>query len=113
MQDNDGGGEGVQREADMPAYTDASLSFSYRPDSLGNSDDYASIDVSSDGGATWTQLTRIEGPADEGNYLSFSQNISSFISNNTRIRFLSSSNLGYIDRVYFDDVEIALSGCAQ
>lgn len=113
VRDNDGGGEGVQREADLSAYTTATLDFLYSRNSLDGASDYVTIDASSNGGSTWTEIARIEGPATDSNYLPFSKEISSFISNNTRIRFLSSSTLGNTDEVYFDNVEIEVSGCVE
>lgn len=112
VRDNDGGGEGVQREADLSAYTEAALRFICRRQSLDNSNDYVTIEISSNGGSSWTEIDRIEGPGDDSSYQSINHDISSFISANTRIRFRTSSSLGGSDEVYFDDVEITVSGCA-
>ena len=113
VRDNDGGGEGVQREADLSSYTSATLNFNYRRDSLDNDNDYVKIDISSNGGSSWSELGRIEGPATDGSYQSFSQNITAYIATNTRIRFVTSSTNGSTDTVYFDNVEIAVSGCVE
>ena len=113
IRDNDGGGEGVQREVDISNYTTAILNFTYSRNSLDGKSDYVHIDASSDGGSTWTEVSRIEGPGTDDTYLPFSKDISSFISNNTRIRFISSSTLGGTDEVYFDNIEIAVSGCIK
>jgi len=108
VQDNDGGGEGVGREADLSAYTSATLSFVYRRQSLDNANDYVKVEVSDNGGGSWTELDRFTGSGTDANYQSVSYDISSYIAPNTRIRFLSSSNLGGNDIVYFDDVEISV-----
>ena len=113
VRDNNNGGEGVQREADLSAYTAATLNLDYSRNSLDNSSDYVTIDVSSNGGSTWTEIDRIEGPGTDGSYLSLSHDISAHIAANTRIRFLSSSSLGNTDEVYFDNVDISLTGCAE
>ena len=113
VRDNDNGGEGVQREADLSAYTNANLRFAYRRDSLDNSSDYVTIDISSNGGSSWVEIDRIEGPGDDSSYQPLTHDISSFISSNTRIRFKTSSSNGGNDEVYFDDVEISVSGCAE
>ena len=113
VRDNDSGGEGVEREADLSSYTSATLNLLFSRASLDNLNDYVSIEVSSNGGSTWDEIDRIEGPADDSSYLTFSQDISKFISSNTRIRFISSSTLGNTDEVYFDDVQIEVSGCAK
>ncbi len=113
IRDNDGGGEGVQREADLSGYTNAILRFNYRRSSLDDDDDNVTIELSSNGGGSWTEIDRIEGPGDDSGYQSFTQDISSYISNNTNIRFVTSSTNGSTDTVYIDNVEIAVSGCAD
>jgi len=62
VRDNDGGGEGVQREADLSAYTSATLSFEYRRDGFDNSNDYVMVHASRNGGSSWTELDRFLGP---------------------------------------------------
>ena len=106
VKDNNGGGEGVEREADLSGNAFAILSFDYRRNGLDNTNDYVTIEVSGDGGASWTELDRFAGPGTDGAYRSVLYDISAYISGNTRIRFLSSANLGNNDIVYFDNVEI-------
>jgi type II secretory pathway pseudopilin PulG len=114
LRDNDSGGEGAQREADLSAYTAAALIFNYRRNSLDTSDDYVKIEVSNNGGSSWRELGRIGGPATDGSYLTFKGDITSFISMNTRIRFITSPKLhGTNDEVYLDNVEIAVRGCVE
>ena len=105
VQDNDGGGEGVERAVNLSAYASATLSFEYRRDKLDNTGDYVNIEISSSGGP-WTELDRFEGPATDLAYTSVSYDITPFISADTRIRFVSSPNLGGQDRVWFDNVDI-------
>ncbi len=109
VRDNDGGGEGVEREADLSGYNGASLSFAYRRQGLDNSADYVAVEISSNGGSSWTELDRFAGEGTDADYQSTSYNISAYISSNTRIRFITSSDLGATDAVYFDNVEICLS----
>lgn len=106
IRDNDGDGEGVQREADLSGCGSASLSFVYRRDSFDNVNDYVTVDISANGGSSWTELDRLQGPANETTYQSTSYSISSHIAANTRVRFLTSPGLGDIDELYLDDVEI-------
>jgi MSHA biogenesis protein MshQ len=106
VKDHNGGGEGVQREADLSGNAFAILSFDYRRSGLDNANDYVTVEVSSDGGASWTELDRLAGPANDGAYQSALYNISAYASANTRIRFLSSPTLGNNDIIYFDNVEI-------
>ncbi len=109
IQDNDGGGEGVQREVNLSGYDTATLSFRYRRNQLDNANDYVTIAISNNGGSSWTELGRFQGPNNDTGYVAWSRDISSYLSSNTRIRFLSSANMGNTDRVFFDDVEIAAS----
>ena len=110
VRDNDGGGEGVEREADLSAFTSATLNFDYRRNLLLRSVDYVTVEVSLDGGANWTELDRFAGPASDTSYSSASYDISAYIAADTRIRFLSSSSMLFFSSVLFDDVEIDASG---
>ncbi|MGH1537770.1 MAG: LamG domain-containing protein, partial [Gammaproteobacteria bacterium] len=112
IRDNDGGGEGIQRQADISTYTKAALSFIYSRDSLDNSSDYVTVEVSKDG-VDWNEVERIEGPGTDNTYLPVNVNISSYISPQTSIRFLTSPTMGGQDIVYIDNVEIEVSGCAE
>jgi MSHA biogenesis protein MshQ len=98
---------GAWREADLSGATSATLSFDYRRNALDGYWDYVAIEVSSDGGANWTELDRFRGPDNDSSYQSVSYDISSYIASETRIRLISSSFLGSNDRVYFDNIQIA------
>lgn len=111
VQDNDGGGEGVMRQADLSAYTVATLSFDYRRIGLDDANDFVAIQVSKDGGA-WVELGRLAGPANDVGYSAASYDLTPYISANVRIRFVGSATLGGSDSVSFDNVQIAVSGCA-
>ena len=75
VRDNDGGGEGVQREVDLSACISSRLSFDYRRDSLVKTNQYVEISVSSDAGASWTAIVRYSGPSNDVLYQHFSYNI--------------------------------------
>ncbi|NOX76534.1 MAG: hypothetical protein GXP17_07985, partial [Gammaproteobacteria bacterium] len=112
VSDNDGGGEGVWREADLSVFSvgaTANLSFDYRRRGLDNVNDYVAIQVSSNGGGSWTELARFTGRASDRRNTSVTYDISSYMAANTRIRFISSPSLGSNDRVYFDNVQIAVA----
>lgn len=107
IKDNDGGGEGVVRELNLSGATTAVVNFDYRRKGLDNIFDYVSVSISANGSAgPWTELVRLKGMADDASYLSYSSDISAYISNKTQIRFLSSANMANIDIVYFDNIEI-------
>lgn len=113
VRDNDGGGEGVQREADLSAYAAATFGFEYRRDGFDNANDYVMAQVSSNGGSSWTELDRLGGEGTDTSYVSKSYDISAHITPNTRVRFLTSPNLGSGDELYVDNIQIAVKGCTK
>ncbi len=108
IKDNDSGGEGVQRSANLLGAISATLSFDYRRDGLDSYYEYVSVEVSADGGATWTELGRFAGPSHDNLYHSWQADISKYLSAQTSIRFVSSPYLGWDDSVYFDNVQIGV-----
>lgn len=108
LQDNENGGEGIQREANLSAYSLGTLSLEYLRAGLDNSNDYVSISVSANGGLNWFELGRIEGPGTDASDspIPLSFNIDAYLSANTRIRFKTSMTMGNQDRVYLDNIQI-------
>jgi hypothetical protein len=110
VQDNDGGGEGIARSANLDGAGSATLSLLYRRDGLDDSNDYVKLEISSQGDAgPWTELARFSGSATDSDYQSWSGDISAHAAADTRIRLVSSSALGFWDKVYFDDIRIECS----
>ncbi len=110
LTNNDGGGEGVEREADLSGAATASLSLLYRRNNLDDIDDRVTLWISSNGSAgPWSELIFFAGGGSDSDYVPFNLDISAFISANTRIRFLTSSKMGGKDEVYFDDIQIECS----
>ncbi|WP_421865272.1 DUF6701 domain-containing protein [Motiliproteus sp.] len=98
----------ISRSVDLSAYSSATLSFDYRESSLDNSNDWIDLEIRTGGSGSWTQLTRFSGSSnDSGTY---STDISSYISTNTEIRFITSSSLGNNDQFFVDDFGIDASG---
>ena len=112
IRDNDNGGEGVEREMDLAGASTATLTFDYRRQGLNNPNDYVKVEISANGvTGPWTEIGRFAGGGGGGTdsaYQPYSQNISAYISGNTRIRFISSPNMGNTDIVWFDNVEICV-----
>ncbi|MEA3244475.1 MAG: hypothetical protein U9Q19_13725, partial [Pseudomonadota bacterium] len=107
IRDNDNGGEGVEREADLSGAGTATLSFDYRRMNLDNSDDYVAVYVSATGtGGPWTETVRIAGGGNDASYQVSTQDISGHISAQTAIRLRSSSSMGVTDTVWFDNIQI-------
>ena len=108
VQDNDSGGEGAQREANLTGAGTATLTFDYKRVGFDNANDYVTIDISANGDAgPWVELERFAGPAnDTGGLLPASYDISAHSSSNTRIRFLTSFWLAGNEALRIDNVEI-------
>jgi hypothetical protein len=110
VRDNDGGGEGVMREADLSDAVTAALSLQYRRENLGDAGDYVAVEVSTNGTfGPWTEIARFAGPDNDTAYQPFSQDISAYIDYDFAIRFISSPDLYMKAGVWFDDVEILIS----
>ncbi len=106
--DNDNGGEGLEREADLSGAASVTLSYDYRRNKLDSSSDFTTVEVSANGAAgPWTELARYSGPTNDSAYVTASHDISAFASANTRVRLKTSSSMGGQDEVWFDNVEIA------
>jgi len=116
VQDNDGGGEGVYREANLAigggVACTATLTFDRQRISLDDTNDFVRVEISGNGGASWNTLYTFAGPAagpaitDAAFVTEGPLNIDAYVATNTRIRFLSSPNLGNNDEVRFDNVQL-------
>ena len=102
----------IQRQVNLAGAVSAVLTLEYSRSELDEASDYVAVEVSADGGASWTELDRFAGPATDSYLQTTSYDISSFASSNTTIRFVTSSSLGDWDKVYFDNVQVAYTvGC--
>ena len=99
----------IWRELDLSGgHASATLSFEYRRQSLESNAEYVAVEVSNNGGGSWTE---IRGPATEDGYTGVSYDISSYMAANTRIRYVSpSGGMSNGDDVYFDNVKIEAIG---
>ena len=106
VKDND---RGIGREADLSGFAVATLRFDYRRFALDSVNDFITVELSNNGGGSWTEIDRLEGPATDDAYQSKSYDISAYISTDTRLRFVTSPTLGNGDIVYYDNVGICLT----
>ncbi len=74
----------IQREVDLCASSNATLSFRYKMSNRVDADDEISVEVSSDGGSNWTVLEQIIGKT---GWTTANYDISAFATANTRVRF--------------------------
>lgn len=99
---------GVERELNLSGYTSATLSFSFSVPSNNEKDDILVVEVSADGGASWTVIDDVTGGIHGIAHSSTrSYDISDFIASNTRIRFrLAYLFAGGSERVDIDNFEV-------
>ncbi len=65
-------GRGAQRGFDLTGSTAATISLDYRRAGFDGASDYVTLDISYNGGSSWTELTRFAGPATDSAYQNFS-----------------------------------------
>jgi len=87
---NSGGRPSIEREVDLSGYTNATLSFDYATSGNLEPSDEFHIDISTDGGTNWTLLASFTNDVSG----TFNQDISAYISPNTRVRFQVFRNYG-------------------
>jgi uncharacterized protein (DUF2141 family) len=87
------------RQANLTGFKSATLSFDFHVRTAVDPDDAVAVEVSKDGGASYTVLETLKGFS--GTYSgSRSYNITSYIASTTRIRFRVSSNYGASDELF-------------
>ena len=97
---------GASREVDLSGSTFATLTFDWQRGGLYSGND-TTVDISNDGGDTWTTLLNIP-DGDETSLHSESFDISSLIAPDTQLRFIANEKGdGYI---YFDNIQIEYGG---
>ncbi len=100
---------GLEHRLNLKGLEEAWLSFNWRREDLDQLDDYASLDISPDGGQTWHFVVDwFRGDADDFNMHRGSYyDISPYATADTLIRFIGSSSLGDQDKVFFDNVKVS------
>ncbi len=95
--------KGIQRNADLSLAETAVLSFDYRRDKLDKPSKYITLDISSDGGATWSELYRFENGKDS-DPRPFSMDLTPYAGANITLRFLTSPDDA--GKLYVDNFQI-------
>ncbi len=100
------------RQLNLSGFTSATLSFAFHVRTAVDPDDAVVVEISKDGGATYTVLETLAGftGTAEGTR---SYNISAYIASNTRIRFRVSSNYGASDELFKLDWIKVDAGCGN
>jgi cytoskeletal protein CcmA (bactofilin family) len=103
------GGPYIEREADLSAYTTATLTFDYRESGNWEPSDQFEVYVSSDGGSSWTLIQTFTDDQG-GTFQPFTYDITTYIATNTRIAFVEKADSNG-ERFYLDNVQI--EGCVS
>ncbi len=82
--------DAIKRAADLSGFSNATLSFTLNGSGIDGAGDAIKIQISSDGGSTWTDLETF---STDPNGATYSYDISSYISLNTTIRFIMVGDL--------------------
>jgi hypothetical protein len=99
-------GRGVLRQADLSGATSATLS--YAPLCRGDEDGEVHVQVSDDGGTTWTTLAEYDLDREDRNVTPEAFDISAFIAADTQVRIIGTR--GEVEgTIYFDDIQIEYS----
>jgi hypothetical protein len=101
------GSKQISRAMDLRYVDQAWLSFNRRRDNLDHLGDFIDVHVSPDSGQTWHLLDHFVGEAtDLGFHRGSYYDISQYATADTRIRFISSSQMGENDWLFFDNVKV-------
>ena len=93
---------------DLSSGSGAVLSFDYRRQALDNENDYITLEISADGGDTWTELDRFAGPDNDEAFVTARYDVSGYASARTRIRFRTPpSGMNQYDKLFVDNVKIS------
>jgi uncharacterized repeat protein (TIGR01451 family) len=98
----------IQRAANLAGYTTATLWVDYRRVTL-DAGDVVNINVSSNGGGTFTQVGQVGGATNDGSYRTQSFDISAYASTGTVVRFGGNISRDATDIVWLDNIRIAAS----
>jgi hypothetical protein len=93
----------IEREANLSSFSTATLSFGLNTTGV-EATDQMRVEISSNGGASWTTLETFTGPYAAGSTRSY--NITPYIATNTRVRFSSVSGYGTNDFFFVDALQI-------
>ncbi len=102
---------GVARQVDLSNASSATLSFNYfKGVSSGSSS--VTLSVSNNGGSSWTSLKTYTISSSHFSANPESFDISSYVSANTQVRFLSTGSSSSVTGMYIDDIEIEYCNAA-
>lgn len=99
-------GKGLQTALNLSDATTATLSLQYRRKDLDTADEFVSIDISSDNGATWFTVSRLSGPATDERLQDLAIDLSPYAGASVQLRMVASAAMDTTDRVYVDGLQV-------
>ncbi len=107
-----GAGRGLQGSADLSNLASAQLTLAFRRKDLADTD-WVSVQLSSDGGATWSELGRVAGPATDEAMQTTAYDLGAYLNAAVTLRFVTSDSFQPAARVYFDFARIDFASTVQ
>lgn len=104
-----GGAFGIERSMNLSTATESRLNIRYRRKNFETSSDYIQIELSSDGGHSWSEVGRLEGPMTDPGVVDAAFNLSSQPADTSLIRFVTSESFNDSARFYLDAVNVTYS----
>ena len=103
-------GRGLVREADLSGATSATLTYDFRREEGDAGAGSILVQISDDGGSTWTTLRTHDLDATDGGFTTESFDVSSHIASDTQLRFVGSGLVEENTFFFADNVQIEYSG---
>ncbi len=100
------GNRAVKRQVNLAGAVYAAVSVQFKRSGFDDASDYVVLQISRDGGFTWTELGRATGPGTDSSWQMATYYVQNYASSNTQIRFVTSLLLGSSDIFYIDSVQI-------
>ena len=100
------GNRAVKRQVNLAGAVYAAVSIQFKRSGFDDAFDYVALQISRDGGFTWTELGRATGPATDSSWLTSTYYVQNYASSNTQLRFVTSPLLGSSDILSVDSVQI-------
>ncbi len=100
-----GAGRGLQTAADLSTLASAQLTLAFRRKDLADTD-WVSVQATADGGATWTELGRLSGPATDDTLQTVSFDLGAYIAPTFGLRLITADSFQPTARIYVDYARI-------
>ena len=110
-----GADNGAWRAVNLADTTSATLHLAYRRKAFDNEQDFVTIELSRDGGASWQAIDRLAGPVTDAEIQYVSYDLADYRTATTAIRLTTSAGFSELARFYLDLITIdrATDGATQ